>query len=77
MSRSTHAANEFLMKEYYAGHLSSSSLDKLKNRWQKKHNLVLRGLVETEFRDSRHVLLLPSVLQLVERARRETLLPLL
>ena len=34
-------------------------------------NLVLRGLVETEFRDSRHVLLLPSVLQLVERARRE------
>jgi hypothetical protein len=25
------------MKEYYAGHLSSSSLDKLKNRWQKKH----------------------------------------
>ncbi|KAK4864139.1 hypothetical protein LT330_010169 [Penicillium expansum] len=33
----THAANEFLMKEYYEGHLSTSSLHKVKKRWEKKH----------------------------------------
>ena len=33
----THAANEFLMKEYYDGHLTPKSLDKVKRRWQRKH----------------------------------------
>lgn len=33
----THAANEFLMKEYYEGHLTISSLNKIKRRWEKKH----------------------------------------
>ncbi|KAJ5431133.1 hypothetical protein N7445_008865 [Penicillium cf. griseofulvum] len=33
----THAANEFLMKEYYDGHLTISSLNRVKKRWEKKN----------------------------------------
>ncbi|KAF7520596.1 hypothetical protein PCG10_009086 [Penicillium crustosum] len=33
----TQAANEFLMKEYYEGHLTTSSLSKLKRRWERKN----------------------------------------
>ncbi|KAI2732920.1 hypothetical protein DTO012A8_10122 [Penicillium roqueforti] len=42
----THAANEFLMKEYYDGHLSTSSLQKVKRRWEKKH---MPGVPEFRF----------------------------
>lgn len=33
----TQAANEFLMKEYYDGHLTISSLNKLKRTWESKN----------------------------------------
>ncbi|KAJ5616983.1 hypothetical protein N7537_002097 [Penicillium hordei] len=33
----TQAANEFLMREYYEGHLTTSSLSKVKKRWEKKN----------------------------------------
>ncbi|KAJ6184206.1 hypothetical protein N7519_005507 [Penicillium mononematosum] len=33
----THAANEFLMKEYYDGRLTHSSLNRVKKRWERKH----------------------------------------
>ncbi|QQK40478.1 hypothetical protein Pdw03_3332 [Penicillium digitatum] len=42
----THAANEFLMKEYYEGHLSTSSLLKVKRRWEKRH---MPGVPEFRF----------------------------
>ncbi|KGO75498.1 hypothetical protein PITC_082050 [Penicillium italicum] len=42
----THAANEFLMKEYYDGHLSTSSLLKVKRRWENKH---MPGVPEFRF----------------------------
>ena len=42
----THAANEFLMKEYYDGHLSTGSLQKAKRRWENKH---MPGVPEFRF----------------------------
>ncbi|KAJ5812784.1 hypothetical protein N7447_009807 [Penicillium robsamsonii] len=42
----THAANEFLMKEYYDGHLSVSSLNRVKRRWERKN---MPGVPEFHF----------------------------
>ncbi|OQE32766.1 hypothetical protein PENFLA_c001G05279 [Penicillium flavigenum] len=42
----THAANEFLMKEYYDGRLTPSSLNKVKKRWERKH---MPGVPEFRF----------------------------
>ncbi|CAG7948123.1 unnamed protein product [Penicillium nalgiovense] len=42
----THAANEFLMKEYYDGRLTDRSLEKVKKRWGKKH---MPGVPEFRF----------------------------
>jgi hypothetical protein len=42
----THAANEFLMKEYYDGRLTPRSLNKMKKRWEKKH---MPGVPEFRF----------------------------
>ncbi|KAJ5497146.1 hypothetical protein N7463_009133 [Penicillium fimorum] len=42
----THAANEFLMKEYYDGHLSASSLNRVKRRWERMN---MPGVPEFHF----------------------------
>ncbi|KAJ5952597.1 uncharacterized protein N7479_011010 [Penicillium vulpinum] len=42
----THAANEFLMKEYYNGHLTTNSLNKLKKNWEKQ---CMPGVPEFRF----------------------------
>ncbi|OQE44187.1 hypothetical protein PENCOP_c002G03145 [Penicillium coprophilum] len=42
----THAANEFLLKEYYDGHLSVNSLNKLKRRWERRN---MPGVPEFHF----------------------------
>ncbi|KAJ5356629.1 hypothetical protein N7517_011238 [Penicillium concentricum] len=42
----THVANEFLMKEYYDGHLSVYSLNKVKRRWERKN---MPGVPEFHF----------------------------
>ncbi|KAJ5178228.1 uncharacterized protein N7500_000927 [Penicillium coprophilum] len=42
----THAANEFLLKEYYDGHLSINSLNKVKRKWERKN---MPGVPEFHF----------------------------